>query len=282
MPSSPRSRLRKPVVHPSAHRPRASFGDSHTPAGGAPGRGAEGTTCAPATPPRPPYARVKQFLKDALEEGRWAPGEQMPSEADLVAQFGVSRMTVHRALRELQDAGLITRLQGVGTFAAQLNRVSSTLTINDIQEEIERRGNRHDAAVHLKRAEAAPAALAARLGLASGAPVFHTLIVHRENGVPLQCEDRYVNPACAPLYLDVDFTLKTPTHYLLDVAPLWEAQVSIESALPTAQEAKLLGIERAEPCLIVVRRTVSRGLPVTLARLVHPGSRYSLEGQFRP
>jgi len=236
----------------------------------------------PAGAPRPPYARVKQYLKDALEEGRWAPGEQMPSEAELVALFGVSRMTVHRALRELQDAGLITRLQGVGTFAAQLHRVSSTLTINDIQEEIHRRGHRHDATVHLKRAEAAPAALAARLGLEPGAPVFHTLIVHRENGVALQCEDRYVNPACAPDYLDVDFARTTPTHYLLDVAPLWEAQVSIEAALPTAQEARLLGIERSEPCLVVVRGTVSRGVPVTLARLVHPGSRYSLESRFRP
>jgi GntR family histidine utilization transcriptional repressor len=237
---------------------------------------------APDGVPRPPYARVKQYLKDALETGRWAPGEQMPSEAELVALFGVSRMTVHRALRELQDAGLITRLQGVGTFAAQLNKVSSTLTINDIQEEIQARGHRHDASVHLQRAETAPNALAQRLGLAPGSTVFHTLIVHHEHGVALQCEDRYVNPACAPGYLEVDFTQVTPTHYLLDVAPLWEAQVSIEAALPTAQEARLLGIARTDPCLVVVRRTVSRGTPVTLARLVHPGSRYSLESQFKP
>jgi len=232
--------------------------------------------------PTPPYAQVKQYLKDALEAGLWAPGVQIPSEAELVAQFGVSRMTVNRALRELQDAGLITRLQGVGSFAAQLNRVSSTLTINDIQDEIRRRGHRHEARVHLKRAEAASAALAARLGLAPGATVFHTLIVHQEDGVALQCEDRYVNPACAPDYLSVDFTQQTPTHYLLDVAPLWEAQVAIEAALPTAQEAKLLGIARTDPCLIVVRGTVSRGVPVTRARLVHPGARYTLESQFKP
>ena len=154
MPSSTRSRLRTIPVHPAAHGPRASLGEHHAGAGGMPGNGA---FLPQKTTPLPPYARVKQYLKDALEEGRWAPGAQMPSEADLVAQFGVSRMTVHRALRELQDAGLITRLQGVGTFAAQLNRVSSTLTINDIQDEIERRGHRHDASVHLKRAEAAPA-----------------------------------------------------------------------------------------------------------------------------
>jgi len=278
MPSSARSRLRSQPAHPAAHAPRASRDGLFAGMGSTPVNGA-----SPArSTPQPPYARVKQYLKDALEAGRWAPGAQMPSEADLVGQFGVSRMTVHRALRELQDAGLITRLQGVGTFAAQLNRVSSTLTINDIQEEIHKRGHRHDATVHLKRAEAAPAALAQRLGLAPGDTVFHTLIVHHEHGVALQCEDRYVNPACAPGYLDVDFTQVTPTHYLLDVAPLWEAHVAIEAALPTTQEARLLGIPRTDPCLIVVRGTVSRGVPVTLARLVHPGSRYTLESQFRP
>jgi len=136
--------------------------------------------------------------------------------------------------------------------------------------------------VHLKREERAPRELAERLGLATGAPVFHSLIVHHDNGVPLQCEDRYVNPACAPGYLQVDFTQTTPTHYLLEVAPLWEAQYAIEASAPTAKEARLLGIEPADPCLVVVRRTMSRGVTITLARLVHPGSRYQLEGSFSP
>ena len=229
-----------------------------------------------------PYARVKQHLKEQLARGRWPPGARMPSESELVAQFRVSRMTVNRALRELQAEGLIERVQGVGTFAAQLHRVSSKLTIRDLHGEIVARGTRHHAAVHLARQEAAPAALAARLGLDAGMPVFHTLIVHHENGVPLQCEDRYVNPACAPDYLSVDFTQTTPTHYLLQVAPLWEAQYSIEASAATAREAKLLGIGRGDACLIVVRRTASRGVPITLARLVHPGTRYQIDGQFKP
>lgn len=230
----------------------------------------------------PPYHRVKHYLKAALSEGRWRPGELMPSESALVAQFGVSRMTVNRALRELQAEGLVERVQGVGTFAAALHRVSSTLTIRDLHEEIEARGQRHHADVQLKREERAPPALAAQLGLAAGAPVFHSLIVHHANGVALQCEDRYVNPACAPGYLGVDFTRTTPTRYLLEVAPLWQAQYTIEASAPTEQEARLLGIARAEPCLVVVRRTVSRGVPITLARLVHPGARYQLEGRFSP
>ncbi len=229
-----------------------------------------------------PYLRVKQFLRSQLAQGRWRPGALMPSESELVARFGVSRMTVNRALRELQSAGLIERVQGVGTFAAHSYRISSTLTIRDLHEEIVARGHQHQARVSLKRRERAAPALAQQLGLAPGAAVFHTLIVHHDNGVPLQCEDRYVNPAAAPDYLEVDFTHITPTHYLLEVAPLWEGSYTIEASVPTAQEARLLGIERGEPCLVIVRRTVSRAVPVTIARLVHPGSRYQLEGRFSP
>jgi len=243
---------------------------------------------APSMPPAAhraaaaPYSRVKQSIKAELSQGRWPAGALMPSEAELVARFGVSRMTVNRALRELQSEGLIDRVQGVGTFAAQVQRVLSTLTIRDLQEEIEARGHRHHAAVHVKRREEAPPALAQQLGLLAGAPVFHTLIVHHDNGVPLQCEDRYVSPAAAPDYLKVDFEAKTPTRYLLELVPDWEAHYTLEASKPSEEDARLLGIPRTEPCLVIVRRTVSRGIPITIARLVHPGTRYQLEGRFSP
>jgi GntR family transcriptional regulator, histidine utilization repressor len=229
-----------------------------------------------------PYTRVKQHLKAGLASGRWPPGALMPSEAVLVAQFGVSRMTVNRALRELQAEGLVQRTQGVGTFAAPLHRVSSTLTIADLHEQIEARGHQHEPRVQLQRAEKAPAALAAQLGLRTGDKVFHTLIVHFENGVALQCEDRYVNPAAAPGYLDHDFTRTTPTHVLFECTALWRAQYSIEAARATAQEAQLLGVAEDTACLVLVRRTFSRERPITIARLVHPGQRYALHGEFRP
>lgn len=230
----------------------------------------------------PPYARVKQFLKDGLAAGRWAPGALMPSEAELVAQFGVSRMTVNRALRELQADGLVQRTQGVGTFAAPLHRLAAPLAIRDLHEELVERGQQHTTDVQLCREERAPAALAERLGLKAGARVFHVLLLHRCNGVPLQCEDRYVVPAWAPDFLETDFHTTTPTHVLLQRVPQWEGQYSIEAAAPTAQEAQLLQIAPGDPCLVVVRRTESRGKPITLARLVHPGQRYTIEGRFKP
>jgi GntR family transcriptional regulator, histidine utilization repressor len=234
-----------------------------------------------ATPPLPAYGQVKAFIKKRISTGTWKPGDPVPSEAALMEQFGVSRMTVNRALRELMGEGLVTRVQGSGTFVAELHRISSTLTIRDIHEEVAERGHVHTSRVLMAESEKAGADLARTLGLRPGARVFHTILIHLENGVPIQYEDRYVNPAAAPDYLKTDFTQTTPTHHLLEHAPLTEASYSIEACLPSAREARHLDIKPGEACLVMTRRTVSGGNIASLARLVYPGSRYSFEGKFQ-
>jgi GntR family transcriptional regulator, histidine utilization repressor len=229
----------------------------------------------------PAYEQVKSWIRGHIASGEWRPGDPVPSEAALMQQFRISRMTVNRALRELAAEGLVTRVQGSGTRVAQLHRISSRLTIRDIHEEVAERGHVHATRVISARKEKAGAAVAASLGLRTGAPVFHSVLVHLENGVPIQYEDRYVNPAAAPHYLETDFTKTSPTLHLLQHAPLTEASYSIEACLPTSEEAKQLGIKRGEPCLVMMRRTVSGGHVASVARLLYPGTRYSFAGQFQ-
>ena len=139
----------------------------------------------------------------------------------------------------------------------------------------------HTARVLLSQAEKAGAELAQSLGLRTGSKVFHTVLVHLENGVPIQYEDRYVNPAAAPDYLKTDFTQTTPTHHLLTEAPLTEASYSIEACLPTPEQSLQLDIPTREACLAMVRRTVSGTQVASVVRLVYPGSRYSFAGKFQ-
>ena len=181
-------------------------------------------------------------------------------------QFGVSRMTANRSLRELAAEGLVTRLRGSGTRVAALHRIASRLTIRDIHEEILERGHEHATRVLTQEAVMASTGLAQSLGLAVKAQVFHTVLIHLENGIPIQYEDRFVNPAAAPGYLACDFLKETPTHHLLAHAPLTEATYNIEAVLPSAVEARHLGIKRKEACLAMVRRTVSGAQVASVAR----------------
>lgn len=228
----------------------------------------------------PAYEQVKAWIRQHIASGEWKPGDPVPSEAALIGQFGVSRMTANRALRELAAEGLVTRVQGSGTRVAELHRISSKLVIRDIREEVAERGHVHATKVLLVAQESASAEVAQALGLRKGARVFHTIVVHTENSVPIQYEDRYVNPAAAPDYLSTDFTCETPTLHLLQHAPLTEASYSIEACLPTDEEARQLAIKRTEPCLVMMRRTASGAHVASVARLVYPGSRYSFAGQF--
>ena len=229
----------------------------------------------------PIYEQVKAFVKGHISSGQWKPGDPVPSESALSQKFGVARMTANRALRELMAEGLVTRVRGSGTRVAELHRISSRLTIRDIHEEVAERGHLHTTRVLLAGPERASAGIARSLGLTAGAKVFHTQLVHLENGVPIQYEDRYVNPAAAPDYLTVDFTQTSPTHHLLANAPLTEASYNIEACLPGANEAKALGIKRSSPCLVMTRRTVSGANVASLARLLYPAALYSFGGQFQ-
>ena len=227
------------------------------------------------------YQQVKAFVKTRITSGVWKPGDAVPSESALMAQFGISRMTVNRALRELTAEGMVIRIQGSGTRVAELHRISSRLTIRDIKDEVVERGHIHASRILLVAAEKAAAALAETLGLRRGSTVFHTVLVHLENGIPIQYEDRYVNPLAAPDFLQTDFTRFTPAYHLLTHAPLTDASYQIEACLPSADIAKLLDIQCTEACLAITRRTVSGAHVASVARLVYPGTRYSFAGQFQ-
>jgi DNA-binding LacI/PurR family transcriptional regulator len=71
---------------------------------------------AKAQAPAPKYQQVYSALRRDIQSGKLAKGDRLPSEAELVRLFGASRITVGRAVRDLQTAGLVERRAGAGTF----------------------------------------------------------------------------------------------------------------------------------------------------------------------
>jgi GntR family histidine utilization transcriptional repressor len=235
-----------------------------------------GLETGPGRMSTPRYTAIKDHIIRRIDRKHWRAGDRVPSENELASEFAVSRMTARRALQELGEEGILVRTQGLGSFVADARPRSSLLEIHSIDQEIVARGHEHRAEVMLLEASQADSNTAPQLGLAPGDEIYHSILLHRENEVPLQYEERFVNPRFAGGYLEQDFTRVTPSNYLSGISPLTEADQSIEAVNVSDDLAATLDIQRSEPCLRVSRRTwCQRGI-VNIAHLVYPGSRYRL------
>lgn len=233
-------------------------------------------------PAKPMYQQLKDLIIGRISDGELRPRDRVPSENELVEAMNVSRMTANRALRELTDEGYVERVAGRGTYVSDFRSQSNVLEVQNIAREIESRGHSHSCEVVQQSRQHARGEIAKALHVDQGTDVFHLLLVHHENGAPIQVEDRHVLAEFAPDCLDQDFEETTPSAYLTSVAPLQEAEQVVRAQNPNAAVRRRLQMDDDEPALVVIRRTWSRGRPVTFARLHHPGSRYELAGHYTP
>ncbi|NIL95184.1 MAG: histidine utilization repressor [Woeseiaceae bacterium] len=231
---------------------------------------------------KPMYQQLKDLIIGRISAGELRPSDRVPSENELVEAMNVSRMTANRALRELTDEGYVRRVAGRGTFVADLRAGSHVLEVHNIADEIERRGHSHSSVVIRQSLQHARGEVAKALHIEQGSDVFHLLLVHRENGTPIQLEDRHVLAGFAPDCMEQDFTTVTPSAYLTAISPLQEAEQVVRAVMPNAAVRSHLQMRDDEPSLVVLRRTWAHGAPVTFARLHHPGSRYELAGHYTP
>lgn len=229
---------------------------------------------------RPLYQQIKDRILAKIRSAEWLPGQRVPSENTLVAELGVSRMTITRALRELTQQGHLQRVHGVGTFVAAQPRHASLIELRNIADEVHERGMRHRADVLRLERTRCDAALAVDMELPPGTPVFHIELVHFQNDVPIQLENRHVNPALAPKFLGVDFCTVTPTQYLVGLFRPDEMEHVVQAVMPDPTSCQHLAIPADEPCLRLRRRTWKNGTIVTVATLLYPGSRYDLGARY--
>jgi GntR family histidine utilization transcriptional repressor len=230
----------------------------------------------------PLYQQVKEYILGRINDSTMQPGMRIESEAELVASLNVSRMTVNRALRELTAEGRLKRIQGCGTFIADKKPQASLLQIQSIAEEIRGRGGAYSCTVHLLQEEKAQPSVAAAMQLKPYTPVFHSIIVHKDNNVPIQLGCRYTNPGIAPDFLKQDFNQITVSEFLLSIAPVTAVEHIVEALIPEPWIRDLLEINGSEPCLALYRKTWVNDKVATSSIFYSPGSRYTLGGKFTP
>ena len=230
----------------------------------------------------PKYQRLKSYILKQIGNNIWPPSFLLPTELEFSRTLSMSRMTVNRALRELANEGILVRTAGAGTYVAEPKSSGHLLEIHNIADEVRQRNHDYSCQLIVNKLDKLNSKDAARMQLATGTKVFHTVIVHLENNRPIQIEDRYVNPEVVPDYGTTDFTVTTPAEFLLKVAPLQEAEHRVQARMPTAEHKKLLKLKSSEPCLVLLRRTWSLSKIASVATMYHPGDSYELSDVFTP
>ena len=230
----------------------------------------------------PMYQRIKNTIQEKVVSGEWPPGTLVPSENQLASDLGLSRMTINRPFRELAAEGILKRVHGLGTFVAEQTQLASLIELRSIAEEIKAQGKTHRAEVLVLEETTANKVVARRLNMAEGETVYHIIITHFQDELPIQLEDRYVNPLLVPDFMSVDFSQVTTTEYLIKQIIPDELEHIVQAILPDERLAVRLAIEEDEPCLRLKRRTWKDGNVVTSVYLDYPSSRYDLGARYTP
>jgi GntR family histidine utilization transcriptional repressor len=230
----------------------------------------------------PLHQQIRRAIARPILSGSWAPGWRIPSEHDLMARFGVSRMTVNRALASLAGEGLVERRRKAGTVVAARSAERAVFEIWDIAAEIARLGGVHRADLIARGEGPANAEEAACLKVAPGTVVLRLTLRHRADGTPVQLEERLVDPAMAPAIREETFADITPGRWLLERVPWTEAEHRIGAVEAPAGAARHLGLSRGAACLVVERRTWRGNSPITHVRLTSPAGAQVLVGRFKP
>ncbi len=236
--------------------------------------------------PIPFYHQVYLDLRGMIDDGRWPAGHHVPPERELARQYGVSLITVRRALDELAREQRIERTRGRGTFvlAPRIDRdLDEPLSFS---EEMQTRGL--DPATRLvgSRAEVASERVAAALEIPPGAPTIFVERLRMADSDPLLLEQVHLPAARYPGLLAADLESGSLYSLLNDLygTRVARARETFEPVLVRAREAKLLGLKPRMPALLVEGVAFSdEGIPVEFSRTFVRGdrTRYYVERNVR-
>ena len=221
------------------------------------------------------HVQVREYVRGLVAGA--APGSAAPSERELVAHFGVARMTVRQALDALVVEGLLERVPGRGTFVAAPRREVGRLT--SFTQDMRRRGLLPESQTLLARREQAGPGIARGLGISPGDAVIHWRRLRRADQQVVCLEDAWLNEVLLPGFLQSG--MPTSLYEAFEqrgLGPTY-AEDSITCEGATKDEADLLEIEPGAPILRLARRAYSGENVLEVSRTAFRPDRFTMQVQ---
>lgn len=230
----------------------------------------------------PIWLQIRRTLMAEIHSGRWPPGTRIPAEMDLTEHFQTSRMTVNKAIQSLASEGVLQRRRKIGTVVSERAQERPVFEIWDTADVIIRSGAEYGYRLLKREIVKDDPAKRALLNVSSKTQLMWIRCVHFADGKPFQLEERLVNIDAAPEIVSQPLDTLGAGPWLISHVPWTQAEHMISACEAGPAEAAALDLRVGSACLVVERRTWNGELPVTLARLWHPGAQHRLFGRFEP
>ena len=202
-----------------------------------------------------------------IESGLLVPGDRLPSEQELSARFGVSRMTVRHALGRLETQGLVTRRQGSGTFVSQPRQGHRDADRLGFHNEIGLDASAIRTRELARDVVAPDAEIAEPLGLKPDQTTVHLVRLRYVEGVAVSLQESWVPYVVAPdlarMPLESGSLYQTLEKLGVTVSG---AEQEVTSASAPLEVASALGLEPGHPVIFITRKAWSAGRVVEFAR----------------
>lgn len=215
------------------------------------------------------FRDVKTEILRRITDGPWGPGSLLPGEVELAEEFGCSRTTMNRALRELSELGLIDRRRKAGTRVRMAPLREARFEMPITRTEIEKTGAIYRYALVSRSVLEAPEWLRGKLGLDAKSTLVHLTCLHFANGVPFQLEDRWINTAALPQALEQDFAAIGPNEWLVKTVPFSEVEISFLAVAANKDAVTYLDHHLGDPVFCIERTTWWKGTAITYVTLSH-------------
>ncbi|WP_431018623.1 GntR family transcriptional regulator [Burkholderia cepacia] len=225
----------------------------------------------------PLYVQIKDTLRARILDGTYAPHSRMPSEHELCAAFGVSRITVRQALGDLQKEGLLFKLHGKGTFVSKPKAFQNVTSLQGFAEAMSSMGYEIVNQVRGVRTVKADRHLATKLNVLEGAPLVEIHRVRLLNREPVSLEQTWVPEALGKRLAGADLATRDIFLVLENDCgiPLGHADVSIDAILADDEIVDALQVEESSPVLRIERLTHdASGAPIDYEYLYFRGDAF--------
>lgn len=230
----------------------------------------------------PVWLQIRRAVAQRILSGAWAPGARVPAELDLTRHFRTSRMTVSKAIQSLAGEGMLQRRRKIGTVVSERAQERPVFEIWDTADIITRAGGVYSYRLLECAAVRDDDERRDLLQVGDTAPLLWIRCLHLSDDAPFQLEERLVNVGAAPGIADVNLEDTAPGPWLVAHVPWTQAEHTISACEAGPAESAALHLRAGAACLVVERRTWNGDVPVTLARLWHPGAQHRLKGRFEP